>query len=67
MAKVKPLSTSSAKGKNPDAALPQIDVEAEYAKAAGQTDDQQEIAAYHKGAFQTHDPVTGEKRDKPLS
>lgn len=52
MAKVKPLSKA---------------VEAEREKAAGQTDAQKDEAVYYKGKFQTHDPVTGEKRDKPLS
>ncbi len=63
MTKTNPLSKAS----TPDAALPQIDVEAEREKAAGQTDAQKADAAYYKGKFQTHDPVTGEKRDKPLS
>lgn len=65
MAKVKPLA--SRKPDKADADLPQIDVDEERKKAAGQTASQKEIADYHKGAFQTHDPVTGLKRDKPLS
>ena len=35
----------------------------EQKKAAGQTDAQKELRAYHEGAFQTHDPITGEERD----
>lgn len=67
MAKVKPLSKASIRKPNPDDSLPQIDAELEQKKAAGQTEDQKANTAYHKGAFQTHDPVTGLKRDKPLS
>jgi hypothetical protein len=40
--------------------------EAEEEKLRGQTDEQQELRDYHEGKFQTHDPVTGEKRDAPL-
>jgi pyruvate/2-oxoglutarate dehydrogenase complex dihydrolipoamide acyltransferase (E2) component len=35
-------------------------------KAAGNTPAQQEVRAYHESDFQTHDPVTGEKRSNPL-
>lgn len=31
--------------------------------ASGNTEPQQEMIEYHKGAFQTHDPITGEERD----
>jgi hypothetical protein len=40
--------------------------EEERAKEAGETDPQQELRKYHEGKFQTHDPVTGEKRDEKL-
>lgn len=36
--------------------------ETELDKARGTTADQQANRAYHEGEFQTHDPVTGEKR-----
>lgn len=40
----------------------------EEKKALGQTKSQQQIKDYHEGEFQTHDPITGEKRelDQPL-
>jgi hypothetical protein len=40
--------------------------EAEQEKLAGETDSQQKVRKYHEGKFQTHDPSTGEKRDKKL-
>lgn len=36
--------------------------ETEHDKAAGKTEAQLANRAYHDGKFQTHDPVTGEKR-----
>ena len=48
------------------APLPEGDAEAEHDKLHGQTESQQEIKAYHEGKFQTHDPVTGQKRSEPL-
>lgn len=59
--KVAPLSTETAevKAANEVAAT-------ELAKVRGETDSQKSVKAYHEGKFQTHDPVTGEKRDKPL-
>jgi hypothetical protein len=48
------------------APLPEVDAEEESDKLHGQTESQKEIESYHKGAFQTHDPVTGKKRDEKL-
>lgn len=31
--------------------------------ASGNTESQQEMLEYHKGEFQTNDPITGEERD----
>lgn len=45
------------------AKAPVTDLAEEQKKAAGQTDSQREIREYHEGEFQTHDPITGEKRD----
>lgn len=45
------------------AKAPLTDIGEEQKKAAGQTDSQREIRKYHEGEFQTHDPITGEKRD----
>ena len=39
------------------------DLSLEQKKAAGLTSAQQELRAYHEGAFQTQDPITGEDRD----
>lgn len=39
------------------------DMTEEQKKAAGQTDSQKAMREYHEGKFQTHDPITGEKRD----
>ncbi len=39
------------------------DLSLEQKKAAGLTDSQQEMKAYHEGEFQTQDPITGEDRD----
>lgn len=57
--KVAPLST--------DAKAEVKAAESEIAKAKGTTESQEAVKSYHEGKFQTHDPVTGEKRDKPLS
>jgi hypothetical protein len=35
----------------------------EQKKAAGQTESQQAMLDYHRGAFQKSDPITGEPRD----
>lgn len=44
--------------------LPEPDYDLEMQKLRGQTEGQLAMKAYHEGKFQTHDPVTGEKRDK---
>ncbi len=56
--KVAPIST--------DAKAEVKAAEDEFAKAKGTTESQKAVKAYHEGKFQTHDPVTGEKRSKPL-
>jgi hypothetical protein len=38
--------------------------ESELDKARGATEGQEKLRAYHEGKFQSHDPVTGEKRGK---
>jgi hypothetical protein len=48
------------------APLPEVDAQAESDKLRGQTESQKEIESYHEGEFQTHDPVTGKKRDHKL-
>jgi hypothetical protein len=63
---VEPLTTESVAPAIEDGPLPEIDKAAEKAKTAGQTDSQQAVKKYHEGSFQTHDPVTGLERDKPL-
>jgi len=44
--------------------LPQADNDLELQKARGQTESQKQMKAFHEGRFQSHDPVSGEKRDK---
>lgn len=41
-----------------------LEKNAEYQKAHGLTESQQEIRDYHEGDFQDTDPVTGEARGK---
>lgn len=63
---VAPLTTESVAPQNDEGPLPAIDLKAEKEKTAGKTDSQQAVKKYHEGKFQTHDPVTGLARDKPL-
>jgi hypothetical protein len=51
---------------SPELKEAQKQAEEEQAKLEGETDSQGEVRKYHEGKFQTHDPVTGEKRDKKL-
>ncbi len=44
--------------------LPEVDNDLELQKARGQTDSQKAMKKYHEGKFQSHDPTSGEKRDK---
>lgn len=44
--------------------LPQADDDLELQKARGQTESQKQMKAFHEGRFQSHDPVSGQKRDK---
>ncbi len=44
--------------------LPEADDDLELQKARGQTESQKQMKAFHEGRFQSHDPVSGQKRDK---
>jgi hypothetical protein len=63
---VEPLTTESVKAPAAESETVEVDYAAEKVKTAGQTDSQQAVKSYHEGKFQTHDPVTGLERDKPL-
>ncbi len=59
---VSPMTTAKLDGPNPR--RPEVDHDLELKKLRGETDSQKAIKEYHEGEFQTHDPVTGEAREK---